>query len=461
MKEKNLFSKFKNGYAFIPPSWRFSIATWLGLRMFYAVWGMIVVSLFPLSVQNFEYQGISVVPIFNLETSQAYLYERQVGEELLTFRMLDNNTIFDEQTGSHWLVSIGAAFRGAFTGYRLTRSNIPVEEIFPYLGVQPYPYSFLSIWQRFDTNWYLSIAERGYGAVSGDKYFPPLYPALIRLVGFFTGDLFFAGLLISHLASLLVIRLLYNFFGEWLPPVISKRAFLFFLIFPASYYLFAAYSESLYFLFVLSFLFLSQKRAWILAGVCVSLATLTRLHGVALLPVLLYAMYMDKPFLQKRSHWLGLFISGMGGVLYIFLRYVTGSDSVLPVAESTWQFRLAFPWEAFIHAFRYLFSGRAAVIDVINLILVITLIVLLLFGWKKMPKIYSLYAVFAFLSMLPWINETQPFVSAVRYSLSLFPVFGLLGIYAQRKMVERFLVILFLLFMLYFSAQFWLWGWVA
>ena len=242
MKEKNLFSKFKNGYAFIPPSWRFSIATWLGLRMFYAVWGMIVVSLFPLSVQNFEYQGISVVPIFNLETSQAYLYERQVGEELLTFRMLDNNTIFDEQTGSHWLVSIGAAFRGAFTGYRLTRSNIPVEEIFPYLGVQPYPYSFLSIWQRFDTNWYLSIAERGYGAVSGDKYFPPLYPALIRLVGFFTGDLFFAGLLISHLASLLVIRLLYNFFGEWLPPVISKRAFLFFLIFPASYYLFAAYS---------------------------------------------------------------------------------------------------------------------------------------------------------------------------------------------------------------------------
>ena len=198
-----------------------------------------------------------------------------------------------------------------------------------------------------------------------------------------------------------------------------------------------------------------------MAGVCVSLATLTRLHGVALLPVLLYAMYMDKPFLQKRSHWLGLFISGMGGVLYIFLRYVTGSDSVLPVAESTWQFRLAFPWEAFIHAFRYLFSGRAAVIDVINLILVITLIVLLLFGWKKMPKIYSLYAVFAFLSMLPWINETQPFVSAVRYSLSLFPVFGLLGIYAQRKMVERFLVILFLLFMLYFSAQFWLWGWVA
>jgi hypothetical protein len=456
-----VFTYFKKKYFAVSYPWRFSIASWLGLRLFYAFWSVVILFLFPLSVKNFDYQNLPVISIFNLENSQSYLYQRKIGAELLTFRMLNSNTILDEQTGSHWLVSTGESVNGALAGNRLVRSDVAAENIFPYLGVQPHSNSFLSIWQRFDTNWYLSIAERGYGAVPGDEHFPPLYPVLMYLVGLLTRDLFLAGLLISHIASLLVIKLLYDFFHEWLSPVFAKRALLFFLIFPSSYYLFAAYSESLYFLFVLLFLRLCRTSDWMLAGICVALAILTRLHGVALLPVLLYAMYLDRPFLHKSSHWLGLFIGGLGGIFYIFLRYLSGSESVLPVAESQWYVHLAFPWETFAYALRYLFAGHMTLIDMINFIVVIALIVLFLLGWKKIPTLPLLYVVLSIIIMTARIVETQPFSAVVRYSLSLFPLFGLLSLYAQRKSVERVLVVLFLLFMLYFSAQFWLWGWVA
>ncbi len=38
---------------------------------------------------------------------------------------------------------------------------------------------------------------------------------------------------------------------------------------------------------------------------------------------------------------------------------------------------------------------------------------------------------------------------------------GLLSFYGQNRNIERVIVILFLLILLYFSAQFWVWGWVA
>ena len=53
--------------------------------------------------------------------------------------------------------------------------------MFPYLGVMSYPNSWLAMWQRFDANWYLSIAESGYQSYPGTEHFPPFYPLLISL----------------------------------------------------------------------------------------------------------------------------------------------------------------------------------------------------------------------------------------------------------------------------------------
>ena len=60
----------------------------------------------------------------------------------------------------------------------------------------------IAIWQRFDANWYLVIAQNGYGHVTGDVHFPPLYPILIQMTSVIVRDDVLSALLIAQLAVL-------------------------------------------------------------------------------------------------------------------------------------------------------------------------------------------------------------------------------------------------------------------
>ncbi len=67
--------------------------------------------------------------------------------------------------------------------------------------------------QPGDATWYLDIAQNGY-AKDGEKaialVFYPLYPMLIRLLGFVTGDLALAGQIISRVSYCAASILLYE-----------------------------------------------------------------------------------------------------------------------------------------------------------------------------------------------------------------------------------------------------------
>ena len=61
---------------------------------------------------------------------------------------------------------------GALAGTSLRPATYTAEDVFPYHGVQTLG-GWFGMWQRFDTNWYLKIAERGYGGDDGSTvYFP-------------------------------------------------------------------------------------------------------------------------------------------------------------------------------------------------------------------------------------------------------------------------------------------------
>jgi hypothetical protein len=66
-----------------------------------------------------------------------------------------------------------------------------------------------------------------------------------------------------------------------------------------------------------------------------------------------------------------------------------------------------------------------------------------------------------FLVPLFRMNSMQPLVSMSRYVLVLFPLFCLLGKWGQKPWVNRLIVYAGFLAALYFSAQFFSWGWVA
>ena len=442
-------------------SWRFAIAAFLVVRLGFGVWSWLVLTSQPLAVQNIDLSDEHLLTIFNLKNSQAYFYSREINGEVLTFHMEGPNAVTDVQTGSLWDISTGNALEGPFQGFTLSQAKTLPSEIFPYHQTKPFSVPWLAIWQRFDANWYTSVAATGYGGVAGDDHFPPLFPLLIRVVKPLFGSAFLAGLIISHLTTLYAIKLLYDTFYQWGENRVAARATLFMLIYPTSFFLFSVYSESIFLVTALLSLQHMRIRSWAWAGFFAFCAILTRLQGAALLIPLIYLMWRDRPFLGKLIHWFGLALPAIGGLFYLFLRSRQVSNSAVPFVESHWHARLVPPWETYWYSIHTLLSNTFTFIDILNFAVATLFILLLILGWRKMPLEYHLYTTFSLLIILIRIVETQPLISMSRYALTLFPLFFILGTAGENQWLRRLIVYTFIPLNLYLSAQFFLWGWVA
>lgn len=442
-------------------SWRFALIAFTAARLFFAFWSWVTFTIQPVAIQNFDLNGEPIVSIFKLETSEAYIYRRDVNNNTLTFRLTDSGELLDEQTGSRWDVSTGTGIDGQLQGTVLVQAKTTPGDLFPYHGLTPYPGMWLGMWQRFDSNWYLSIAERGYGQIPGDVHFPPLYPLLIRIAAPIFGSTYLAALVLSSLATIYVLKLLHDLFHQWGEPKLADRALLLFIIYPAFFFCFSAYSEPLFLVSALLSLRAMQARSWGWAGFWIFCAILLRLQGIALLAPMAYLMWNDIPFLRKPAHWSGSAIAGLGGLAYLYVRAQSDTQEAIPLVEADLHARLVPPWQSYGYAVETLFSGRATFIDFLNWSVVTFICILLVWGWKKVPPAYSIYTAFSLLVIMTRMVDTQPLVSMTRYSLTFFPMFFWLTIAADHPMLRRIIIYGSILLSLYLSGQFFLWGWVA
>lgn len=432
----------------------------LSARLFYAVWSAIILSLQPIAMQYVTNANQPIVVFFDLRTSDMFAYQQEIDGKLLTFRSNTDNTVFDLQTNTRWNIANGTAVDGYYQGKALSTVAVPAD-LFPYFQIKPYPIAWLSIWQRFDTNWYISIAEYGYGNIQEDIHFPPLYPLLINLFTPFFGDPFIAGLVISHLATLYALKLLTDVFNEWQTNASTNEALFYLLIFPTSFYLFSAYTESLFLVVSLLALRAMRKGLWAWSGFWIFCAVLTRLQGIALLIPLIYLISRDMTTLRKLHPWAGTSIASLGPLFYIFLRANVPSSSVIPFAEPDLHARLVAPWETYFYAIRFLLAGHFTYIDVLNWSSTTVFIFLLIYGWRKIPLEYNLYALSSLIILLTRVVDTQPLMSMSRYGLTLFPVFYSLTLIGDRPWTRRLITYTLIALNLFLSAQFFGWGWVA
>jgi hypothetical protein len=225
--------------------------------------------------------------------------------------------------------------------------------------------------------------------------------------------------------------------------------------------MFSAYTEPLFLVAALLALNAMRARSWHWAGFWIFCAVLFRLQAVALFIPLLYLMWKDGPFLRTFSHWMGLGIAGVSGLLYLYIRSWQGSEQTLPFVETELRARLVPPWQSTGYAIETLFSGNATYIDILNLTVTALFIFLMIWGWKKIPLEYNMYTVFSLLIILTRIVENQPLMSMSRYSLTLFPCFYALSLAADHPYLRRVIIYGSILLGLYLSGQFFLWGWVA
>jgi hypothetical protein len=457
----NSKSRFARRWSSLEESWRFAIIAFVMARLFYGIWSWVILTIQPVAIQNFALSGEPILSVFSVHINQGFVYLREVKGDVLTFQSVDLEHIRDQQTGTIWEISSGKAIEGPYQGEKLMPAKTHPSDIFPYFNATVYPGGLLSMWQRFDANWYVSIAEHGYGSIPGDDHFPPFFPLLIRIFQQIFGSAFLAGIFVSQIGILISLKLLYDLFLGWGEATIGSRAFSFFVLFPTFFFFFSAYSESIFLVTTLLAFRGMQNRRWAWAGFWVFCAILTRLQGAALLVPMLYLMWKDAPLLRKPAHWIGLSIAGLGGLFYLYLRSLQVTSGAVPFVEPEWHARLVMPWETYWYALQTIFMGNATFVDILNWSLMTLFLILLIWGWKKIPLEYNLYTAFSLLTILVRIVETQPLISFSRYALTLFPAFFVLSLVGENPWLRRAILYLSILLSLYLSGQFFIWGWVA
>ena len=443
----------------IPSAWRFALAAFLAVRIALTLWSFVVYWIFPVALQNIDLFGEPVLTLFNLQTSERYAYSRTTGGTTLSFRALDERFMADDQTGSVWSMRNGRAIQGSYAGTSLEPSAYKVENIFPYLGVKPAENIALSLWQRFDANWYLKIAERGYEADDGSTVYFPTYPFLIRVLAFFL-DPMLASLVISNISLIGVIGLLYQLTASITTEDTAPRTVVYLLLFPTGFFLTGAYTESLFLFFVLASLFAASRGRWTWSAVWGMLSSLTRLQGVLLVIPLAWLAWRETRGLamrEKLARYALLTLIPLATVSFLAFT----SLSLISTYEGTLHARFVSPWGNILAAASLVLGGKGSMVDALNLVFTLWLIAMLVPVWRKLPIEYFLYTLSMLVAPMLRMTTTQPLVSMMRYALAVFPVFMVLGYWGENKRVNRIIVYLSLLLQLYLSAQFILWGWVG
>lgn len=446
----------------IDPAWRWALGVFIIARVVYTVWSVVALLLAPSVLQNLNLFGAPVVAYFDLSTSERFVYARQVGERVLVFRGGDAGIVTDVETQSEWSVRDGVALRGALAGTRLQTSAYTTEDVFPYRGVAA-ERGLLGLWQRFDTNWFLAIAQNGYDANAGSTVYMPLYPLLIRAGGIVLGNYLWAALVISNVALVIALALLFRQTRQVFDESVAPRALIYLIIFPTAFFFLAAYTESLFLALALASLLAAEKKQFGWASVWAALAALTRLQGILLLAPLLYLVWVhvaERKFQITRQVLRALLALAL--IPFVTIAFMVYTNlSLLASYEGELHARFVLPWENIFAAANLILQARASVIDIFNLLVTIFFGAMIVFVWKKLPRALALYALVMFLAPLFRMTTEQPLVSMLRYVLILFPVFMLWAKWGENAWVNRAIVYPSILLALYFSAQFWTWGWVA
>src|SRR6266704_2672135 len=155
--------------------------------------------------------------------------------------------------------------------------------------------ALLTSWKHWDAAAYTRISQFGYQTIYDTAFFP-LFPWLIQGIAFLFGNQGYTaiGMILSNLALLGALFVLYQIATDMLGEQIGRRTLLYLCLFPTAFFFFAAYNESLFlFLTVSSFLAMRRQKWW-LAGILGLFAALTRSAGLFLIIPYLYELWISR-----------------------------------------------------------------------------------------------------------------------------------------------------------------------
>jgi len=301
------------------------------------------------------------------------------------------------------------------------QSNALTENLPPPHGLY---YALLGIWERFDTLWFLRIAERGYDRPMAVIFYP-LYPAAIRLVNGLMPAMA-AALLVSTVSAFFLFWGLLRLAGGESSEVGRLRVLLLFCVWPTSFVLFAGYAESLTLALVGWAVVFGREARWEAATVCGLLAGSARPTGVVVfIPLAVMAVRSR----QARSLVVALTPLGLLGY-WCWLRW-SGRPSVVEAYRLYQGMTMAPPWRGLAEAVQLIVTGHDALLAIKLGLVILFAVISLRRGVRIEVRIEDKAFVLAVvLQMLMYTG--RPLLGTARYLLMVYPAFLVFGAYAER-----------------------------
>jgi Mannosyltransferase (PIG-V) len=343
--------------------------------------------------------------------------------------------------GPEWLdaVRTGGGIWLTFSALRWVTAVVP--GMFPLPG-HDRPQTDLPDWLLFLYNWdsgfYADIATHGY--FSGDRepnvwiaFFPGLPLAMRGLawVGTF-GDVTLdsarlAGVILAQICSCVATVLLYRLTSERFGHRAAVWSAVLLMTWPTAVFLNAVYTESLFLALAVGSWYSAWRGRWWLAGLLCAGASLTRLNGLLLAGALL--AYLVVEMAGKRTPWrvssvLAVAVGGLGTAGYFWYLYLnTGDWLAWPKAlEDGWHRRSSSLGEGLFGTLSRIsvqtdaFQRAQSVIDIVTVGFLLGCCIYL--AWRR----YWPELVF---TLATWytVAASPEYLSVLRYTLTLFPLF--------------------------------------
>jgi hypothetical protein len=342
------------------------------------------------------------------------------------------------------------------------------------------------VWARWDSVWFLRIAEHGYEHLSSSATaFFPLYPAAVGLLGrVLLGHYVLAGIVVSLATGLATFVLVYRLAEDKIGADGARRAVLYLALFPMALFLQAVYSESLYLMLTVVAFLAAERRRFLGAGLASGLALLTRPVAVALLPALaIFAWRSARPGRNLAQ----LAVAPLVFATYPLLLWAQQGDPwTFLHAEGYWSRTLS-PigplggvWDGLRAGWagiRQVASGshvhsywpevqrtdpmRVAAVNLECLAALGLFTFLAIVAWRRFGAPYGLFSALSLAIPLSMPSDRWPLLSLPRLGLGIFPLFLALAVIGGRPRVHTAIVSVSALFLGVAIVQWALWQWVA
>jgi hypothetical protein len=358
-----------------------------------------------------------------------------------------------------WLGAIAAYLFVTFFAWRFVPGHIPPVR------------DLIGTWYKYDTVFYVRIAEDGYLYSKFAPAFYPLYPALIKVVNpIIPGDGLPSALFVSIMFALVALVMLHRLVEYEFGEKVASRTTFYIAAFPAGFFLFAGFNESLFLALVLISLYAARKGNFWVANVAAAFAGSTRLFGLLLAAPLVYEYMRQRGWSIRKIRWdvLGFGLIPTGVLAFaVFLQRTTGDWLAFSHAQDGWKRKYDWPGVPIWKTLKLLndkpFLQDWRLLQLVNLAVVVGAMLLLLIALFRRTRlafrpdqyyllVYAAVPILLFISTeAAWPNYLM---SASRVALEWFPAFIVLGLMGKSRTFDRVYVMFALLAPMLLQIQF-------